>query len=91
MQEADATPAEGGDVLDFSDLKKKKKKKVVAESVCSLLASWLRYTITDLIVAPKEDTPAPVEDGAPLEDFSDLKKKKKKKDILLNLVRLLHV
>jgi hypothetical protein len=34
----------------------------------------------------KEDAPAPTGDATPLDDFSDLKKKKKKKDIPMDLV-----
>jgi len=50
LQEADATPADGGaDALDFSDLKKKKKKKEVVESVSHLLVYSLRYAVTDIL------------------------------------------
>lgn len=50
LQEADATPADGGaDALDFSDLKKKKKKKEVVESVSYLSISLLRYAVIDVL------------------------------------------
>jgi hypothetical protein len=50
LQEADATPADGGaDTLDFSDLKKKKKKKEVVESVSRPLVHSLCYAVIDTV------------------------------------------
>jgi hypothetical protein len=66
---------------DFSDLKKKKKKKDIP---MDLVSRMMVYGFsTSLMTSNIQEG-----DAAPLDDFSDLKKKKKKKDIPMDLVRL---
>ncbi|KIM24351.1 hypothetical protein M408DRAFT_235021 [Serendipita vermifera MAFF 305830] len=90
--DADATPADAGaDALDFSDLKKKKKKKEIVdteEAAPSGDATPLDDFSDLKKKKKKKDIPMDLEDtagAAPVDDFSDLKKKKKKKDIPLDL------